>query len=80
MILRITDKNGLFLRDDFDFDAETEIGLDVAPAQGLYAPRWNGKEWIEGGVAPEPKPQEPTIEERLQATESALLEMLTGGV
>ena len=28
----------------------------------------------------EPTPAEPTIEERLQATESALLEMLMGGV
>lgn len=67
MILRIIDKNKqLFLRDDFTFDEETEIGLDVEPAQGFYWPKWNGTEWVEGGVVPEPteaEPQAPTMEE-----------------
>ena len=48
MILRITDLNGLFIRDDFTFDPDTEIGLDVAPAQGFYSPKWDGKQWVEG--------------------------------
>ena len=61
MILRIIDKEtSLFIRDDFTFDEETEIGLEVAPAQGLYAPKWDGTQWIETGQAPEPTPQEPT--------------------
>lgn len=39
---RIIDKNtGLFLRDDFNFDELTEIGLDVEAGQGLYKPQWN---------------------------------------
>jgi len=38
---RIVNKQGLFIRDDFTFDEETEIGLDVQPSQGLYLPRWN---------------------------------------
>ena len=38
---RIINKQGDFIRDDFTFDEETEIGLDVEPAQGLYLPRWN---------------------------------------
>ena len=67
MILRIIDKQTkLFLRDDFDYNSETEIGLDVEPAQGFYLPRWNGAEWVEGGQAPEPvepEPQAPTVEE-----------------
>jgi len=69
-ILRITDFDGIFLRDDLDFDPETEIGLDVAPAQGLYLPKWDGTKWIEAGVAPEPAPPEPTLEERVAEVES----------
>lgn len=73
MILRIIDKQTyLFIRDDFDFDEETEIGLDVIPSQGLYAPKWDGTQWVETGQAPEPVPQEPTIEERLEQTEELL--------
>ena len=42
MILRIIDKETkLFKRDDFTFDQETEIGLDVEPSQGLILPKWN---------------------------------------
>ena len=61
MILRIIDKETqLFMRDDFTFDEEKELGLDVEPAQGLYKPKWDGVKWIETGQAPEPTPQEPT--------------------
>ena len=40
--------------------------IEDAPSQGFYWPKWNGTEWVEGGVAPEqtePEPQVPTIEE-----------------
>ena len=66
----------LFIRDDFDFDEETEIGLDVEQAQGFYLPRWNGTEWVEGGVAPEPvepEPQAPSEAERIEMLENMLL-------
>ena len=54
MILRIIDKETkLFKRDDFTFDQETEIGLDVEPSQGLYKPLWNGSTWIEGATQEE---------------------------
>jgi len=46
-ILRITDKQGNFLRDDFSYDEATEIGLDVEPAQGFYKPKWDGEMWVE---------------------------------
>ena len=39
--------------------------IEEAPAQGFYLPRWNGTEWVEGGVAPEPTEPEPAIEELL---------------
>ena len=72
-MLRIIDKQThLFLRDDFTFDEKTEIGLDTEPSQGLYAPKWDGTQWVETGQAPELQPQEPTVEERLAQTEELL--------
>ena len=68
MILRIIDKEtNLFIRDDFTFDEETEIGLDITPAQGFLKPKWSGEilegeegnltinegEWIEGATQEE---------------------------
>jgi len=56
MILRIIDKETkVFLRDDFTFDSETEIGLNVEPSQGLIQPKWHCEmvddteicEWVE---------------------------------
>ena len=56
MILRIIDKETKeFLRDDFTFDAEIEIGLNVEPSQGLIKPKWHCEtvddaevcEWVE---------------------------------
>lgn len=60
MLFRIIDFDGNYLRDDFTFDPDTERGLDVAPAQGLYAPKWDGEKWIETGQVPESTPHEPT--------------------
>ena len=38
---RVIDKETkLFKRDDFTFDEETEIGLNVEPSQGLNNPQW----------------------------------------
>ena len=76
----------LFLRDDFGFNPETEIGLEVAPAQGLYLPKWNGEAWEEGAtqeyidnLKAQAEPQEPTESERIEALEQALLEIILGG-
>ena len=74
MLLRIIDKETqLFIRDDFTFDEETEIGLDVEPAQGLFKPKWDEGEWVEGATQEEideltkPQPQEPTELDLLHA-------------
>lgn len=40
-LLRIINKQGLFIRDDFTFDEELEIGLDVEASQRLYKHKWN---------------------------------------
>ena len=79
-MLRIIDKQtNFFIRDDFTHDTETELALDVDPAQGLYKPKWSGEvgegEWVEGATQEEineltkPQPHEPTVEERLEETE-----------
>ena len=81
MIYRITDLNGIFLRDDFTHDPETEIALDVTPSQGLYAPRWNGEEWEESLSTEEiadltaTTPTEPTEEERIVELENQLTDL-----
>ena len=79
---RIIDKNTkLFIRDDFEFNDENEIGLDVEAIQGLYQPKWDGEKWVEGSdVIPEPieEIKFPTLEERLQALEQLELERMFG--
>ena len=83
---RIIDKEtNLFIRDDFTFDEETEIGLEVEPSQGLYKPKWNGEAWEEGMAQEEIDLLKngialPTVEERLQMAEETIMFMLMGGV
>ena len=85
MIKRIIDKQTkLFLCDDFTFNPETEIGLEVAPAQGFYIPKWNGEAWEEGATQEyidslKPQTQEPTESERLEALEMLMVDILGGG-
>ena len=74
MLLRIINKQtNFFIRDDFTFDEETEIGLDTEPAQGLYKPKWDGDKWVEGATQEEideltkPQPHQPTEIDLLQA-------------
>ena len=74
---RIIDKDGLFIRDDFTFDEETEIGLDVEPSQGLYQPKWNFETlaWEESATQEyidslkQPIILEPNLEERITNVE-----------
>ena len=80
---RIIDKQtGLFIRDDFTFNEETEIGLEVEPSQGLYLPKWNGTEWVEGiDVIPTPQVEEvieKDLEQRVVSIEETL-DVLLGG-
>ena len=76
MILRIIDLEGNFIRDDFTYDEEKEIGLNVEAPQGLYKIEWNfeTESWEEGLSEEEideltkPQPHEPTEVEILQQT------------
>lgn len=84
---RIIDKNTkIFLRDDFDFNEEIEIGLEVEPAQGFYLPKWNGEAWEEGAtqeyidsLKAQAKSREPSESERLEALEMLMVDILGGG-
>lgn len=78
-MFRVIDtETGMFLRDDFDFDSETEIGLEVEPAQGFYLPKWDGEKWVEGLTQTEidaikaEAPKEPTPEERIAEMEAEI--------
>lgn len=81
MIKRIIDKQTkLFIRDDFSYDEETEIGLDVEPAQGLYRPKWDGEQWVEDmtpeeieALKAQATPSEPTLEERVDAHDAKIV-------
>lgn len=72
-LLRIINKQGLFIRDDFTFDEETEIGLDVEASQGLYQPKWDFDNlcWIESATQEyidslkQPIELQPSLEERV---------------
>ena len=50
----IEKETGLFLRDDFIYDEDVEIGLDVSPAQGFLWPKWDFQKnaWVEYGKIP----------------------------
>ena len=91
---RIIDKQtNLFIRDDFTFDEETELALDVTPAQGLFRPRWDGTGWVEDMTPAEIQaikdaaiPAGPTLEERVDLHDTKIvtleetIDVLYGGV
>lgn len=74
-LYRKIDKQGYFIEDVLLQDNEeiTEDLIETECPQGLYLPKWNGTEWIEGGTAPEHEPPKPTAEERLDELENAIL-------
>ena len=76
--VRIIDSNGLFVCDDF-VDELTDRTIETPCPDGFYLPKWDGTRWVEGGTAPVPTPTEPTTEERIEALELALLEVILGG-
>lgn len=79
----INKQTGMYLRDDLTFNKETEIGLDVTPAQGFYHPKWDGLKWVEGltdeeiQVIKSRENLRPTIEERLIDIEHITEEIIT---
>ena len=82
---RIIDKStGLFLRDDISFDEETEVGLEVNPAQGLYQPKWDGNEWVEGlteaeidAIKANIETPQPSLEDKVAELQDVIAEFTT---
>ena len=82
VLVDVTDEEGIITQvEEIQplLDAEGNAQLDPqyveeAPPQGLYLPRYlNGAEWVEGGIAPEPVPHDPTVDERLDSLEDVML-------
>ena len=85
IFVRLIDKNGLFIEDTFVSEL-TEFTIETPCPSGFYLPRWNGEAWEEGAtqeyidsLKAQTEPQEPTVEERLQALEAMELERILGG-
>lgn len=68
VFVRIIDKNGLYVKEDF-VEELTEFTIEQHCPAGFYLPKWNGTQWVEGGTAPAPTVQPPTTEERLDTLE-----------
>ena len=93
-MLRVIDKQTKeFIRDDFEYNEETEIALEVDASQGFYRPHWNGESWEEGMTAEQIQalkdsavPAEPTLEEKIAVhdtkivTLEQIIDVLYGGV
>lgn len=83
------DTNG-FIKEIYvvEFDEENncleelaENIITLSPPDGLYRAKWTGTEWVEDMLQEEIDalnnvPQQPTNEERLEATEAAILALM----
>lgn len=84
MFVHVIDENGFFIRDDFA-DELTEYTIKTHCPDGFYLPKWDGEKWVEGlteeelAMTPQPAAATPTAEERLQALEAAMLDLILGG-
>jgi glycine/D-amino acid oxidase-like deaminating enzyme len=82
MMKRIFDKNGMFLRDDTQWN-ENEVALDIEPNNdlGLYQPKWNGTEWVEGATEiPTPTPEPPTDQQLLEELSNVVQQLKERGL
>ena len=75
---KIDTETGLFIEDVLLSDKYNgnEEYISTPVPGGFYWPKWNGTEWVEGGVAPEPTEPEPQAlseAERIEMLENTLL-------
>lgn len=93
MLYNKVDKNGMYL-DLYMLDEPPTIESDgelIPDETFIFEPipndiyvseehpaKWTGTEWVATGEPPEPTPPLPTLEERLDLTESILLELMMG--
>ena len=88
VLVDVTDEEGIItqveeIRPMIDAEGNPQFDpqyVEEAPPQGLYLPRYLNGVWVEGGQTPEPTPQGPTVEERLQMAENTIMFMLMGSM
>ncbi|WP_434351028.1 hypothetical protein [Trichococcus flocculiformis] len=81
VLVDVTDEEGTItqveeIRPVLDAEGNPQLDpqyVEEAPPQGLYLPRYLNGVWVEGGVAPEPVPHDPTVDERLDSLEDVML-------
>lgn len=84
-MLRIINKQtGVFLRDDFTFEENMEVGLNIDPAQGFYSPKWDGEKWIEGlteaeidAIKANIETPQPSLEDKVAELQDVIAELTT---
>ena len=81
ILVDVTDEEGIItqvkeIQPVLDVEGNSQIDpqyVEEAPPQGLYLPRYLYGVWVEGGVAPDPVPQAPSEDERIEMLENMLL-------
>lgn len=86
IFVRVIDEDGFFIEDSF-VEELTDLTIETPCPSGFYHPKWDGDKWIEGLTQEEIDSiksnsiQAPTDQERLEALENLLTELiLKGGV
>ena len=77
VLVDVIDEEGVVTQVEQEQPAYDPQYIEDDVPQGFYWPKWNGTEWVEGGVAPEPVP---TAVERIVALEEAIDFLLMGGM
>lgn len=67
--VRLINEDGYLIGEAF-VDKLTAYTIEWRCPAGLYLPRWNGEEWVEGGEPPPYEPREMSDRERLEIAES----------
>ena len=80
--VRIIDENRMFVEDAF-VEELTEFTIETPCPSGFYHPKWNGEQWVEGMSQSEIDAikasvvVEPTIDERVDAVETDVDDIIT---
>ena len=82
IFVRKIDTNGFFIEDAFVDEITSDCIATPCPS-GFYLPKWTGAEWVEGRTAAEITAIKnsvvivPTLDERMTATESKVVDIET---
>lgn len=80
VLVNVIDEGGVVTQVEQEQPVYDPQYIEQDVPQGFYWPKWNGTEWVEGGVAPEPVPAVPSEVERIVAIEEAIDFLLMGGM